>query len=78
MNGIKGISSLDWLLQPNDIGVRYLALRYLVGTDGNETLQVKRAAHSEGPIAQVLAKMDKGGYWVQPRAGYYPKYTGTV
>jgi len=26
----------------------------------------------------VLAKMNKEGYWEQPGAGYYPKYTGTV
>ena len=78
MSGTKNMSSIDWLLEPNDIVVRYLALRDLVGTDGNETLQVKRTAHSEGPIAQVLARMDNGGYWVQSGAGYYPKYTGTV
>ncbi len=78
MNGTRGKSSLDWLLEPNDIGVRYLAMRDLVEADEKETLAVKKMAHSGGPIAQVLANMNKEGYWEQPGAGYYPKYKGTV
>ncbi len=71
-------SALDWLLEPDDIGVRYLALRDLVKADLKELAAAKKAAHQEGPIAAVLDKMDKEGFWVQPGAGYYPKYTGTV
>jgi hypothetical protein len=71
-------SPLDWLLEPDDIGVRYLAMRDLVKIDGGELSAVKKAAHTGGPIALVLAKMEKEGYWEQPGAGYYPKYTGTV
>ena len=71
-------SPLDWLLEPDDPGVRYLALRDLVKVDGGELSAVKKSAHTEGPIALVLAKMEKEGYWEQPGAGYYPKYTGTV
>ncbi len=69
---------VDWLLEPSDIGVKYLALRDLVERDEKELMTVKERAHTEGPIAQVLAKMNKDGYWEQPGAGYYPKYTGTV
>lgn len=69
---------LQWLLEPGDIGVKYLALRDLLTTDANELMAAKKMAHEEGPIAQVLAKMDKEGYWVQPGAGYYPKYRSTV
>ena len=71
-------SVLNWLLEPDDIGVRYLALRDLVKADADELGAVKKAAHIQGPIAEVLAKMDKEGFWVKPGAGYYPKYTGTV
>jgi len=78
MNGTTGKSSLDWLLEPNDIGVRYLAMRDLVESDEKETLAAKKMEHSEGPIAQVLSNMSKEGYWEQPGAGYYPKYKGTV
>lgn len=78
MNGITGKSSLEWLMEPNDIGVRYLALRDLVEADENETRAAKKKAHSEGPIAQVLANMNTEGYWGQPGTGYYPKYKGSV
>ena len=69
---------MDWLLEQNDIGVKYLAMRDLFKTDNEELLAVKKLAHSEGPIAVVLSKMQKEGYWKQPGHGYYPKYTGTV
>ena len=71
-------SPVDWLLEPADIGVRYLALRDLLKTDPKELLAVEKSAHREGSIAAVLAKMQPEGYWEQPGAGYYPKYTGTV
>jgi hypothetical protein len=71
-------SVVDWLLETDDIGVKYLALRGLVGHEGKELMTVKKMAHTEGPIAQVLVKMEKEGYWEKPGAGYYPKYTGTV
>jgi hypothetical protein len=71
-------SALDWLLESENPGVRYLALRDLVKASAVELLPVKKAAHKEGPIAEVMAKMQPEGYWVQPGAGYYPKYTGTV
>jgi hypothetical protein len=68
----------DWLLEPSDIGVKYLALRDLFEHDEEELMAAKERAHTEGPIAKVLAKMNKEGYWEQAGAGYYPKYTGTV
>ena len=71
-------STIDWLLEPDDIGVRYLAMQDLVKADAGELLAVKKTAHEKGPIAAVLAKMQKEGYWEKPNAGYYPKYTGTV
>jgi hypothetical protein len=69
---------IDWLLEPNDIGVKYLALRDLVDADTKELAAAEKQAHDKGQIAQVLAKMEKEGYWEKPGAGYYPKYTGTV
>jgi len=73
-----GTKSIEWLMEPGDAGVRYLALRDLVETDARELMAARQRAHAEGPIATVLARMVKDGYWVQPGAGYYPKYTGTV
>ena len=69
---------VKWLLESNDVGVQYLAMRDLIKTAVNELRMAKKRAHNEGPIAHVLAKMEKEGYWEQPGAGYYPKYTGTV
>jgi hypothetical protein len=69
---------VDWLLEPGDIGVKYLALRDLAGCSKKELVATRERAHAEGPIAQVLSKMEKEGYWEKPGAGYYPKYTGTV
>lgn len=70
--------TLEWLLEPGDAGVQYLALRDLTGVGGNELKESWERAHVEGPIGRVLAKMEGAGYWEQPGAGYYPKYTGTV
>jgi hypothetical protein len=69
---------VDWLLEPDDPGVRYLALRDLIEADAKELATAAKLAHSEGQIAQVLAKMKEAGYWEKPGAGYSPKYTGTV
>jgi hypothetical protein len=71
-------NQMQWLLEPGDIGVKYLALRDLLELDEKELTAAGKKAHAEGPIAKVLEKMEKEGYWVQPGAGYYPKYRGTV
>lgn len=74
----KPCRALDWLLEPADPGVRYLALRDLCRASPRDLHLAAKKAHSEGPIAAVLAKMSPEGYWEQPGSGYYPKYTGTV
>lgn len=72
--------ALDWLLESDDAGVRYLALRDVVGLaeDDAELCAARRRAYERGPIAAVLAAMHPDGYWVQPGAGYNPKYFSTV
>lgn len=74
------MNPIDWLLEANSPGVRYLALRDLVGLPpGDPELQAARAAaHTTGPIASVLAEMHPDGYWVTPGPGYNPKYRSTV
>jgi hypothetical protein len=69
---------LGWLLEPADIGVRYLALRDLTQADAGDLATASKKAHTEGPIVKVLDKMKKEGYWVQPGAGYNPKYRSSV
>jgi hypothetical protein len=72
--------SISWLLEPDTPGVRYLALRDLVGLSAEdaELKSARRKAHTEGPIAKVLSKMEEAGYWVTAGPGYNPKYRSTV
>jgi hypothetical protein len=72
--------ALAWLLEPEPAGVRYLALRDLLGrtTDDPELVEARRLAHAHGPIASILAAMDDRGFWVNPGPGYGPKYRSTV
>jgi hypothetical protein len=72
----KGV--IDWLLEPEDTGARYLALRDLVKASPSELVAARKAAHTDGPIAAVLAKMDPAGFWERPGPGYNPKYRSTV
>ncbi len=76
---LKG-DSLSWLLEKDEPGVRYLALRDLMDltTDDRELRLARKAAHQHGPIAMILAKMDEVGYWARPGPGYNPKYRSTV
>jgi hypothetical protein len=78
MNNKNFNSALEWLLESEDIGVKYLALRDLANTKSDELFEIQKKAHLTGPIARVLSNMKADGYWEQPGAGYYPKYKGTV
>jgi hypothetical protein len=70
--------STDWLLEEDDPGVRYLALRDIVGAGENELKVARRKAHREGPIATILAEMSPEGYWIKPGNVYANKCRGTV
>lgn len=72
--------TLDWLLEPKDPGVRYLALRDLLdcSPDSPEFCAVRNTAHTLGPIAEVLGQMAEDGFWCEPGPGYLPKYRSTI
>jgi hypothetical protein len=72
--------SVSWLLEKDDPGVRYLALRDLKGmsADDRELRAARRAAHQYGPIAAILHAMENEGYWFKAGPGYSPKYRSTV
>jgi hypothetical protein len=76
---LKG-DPLPWLLEPESPGARYLALRDIMDTPAGspELSAARHAAHTEGPIAAILAAMDSDGHWVEPGPGYNPKYRSTV
>jgi len=68
----------EWLLEPDNPGVRYLALRDIVDAGEKEIEAARRKAHREGPIARILAEMNPEGYWVIPGFGYNPKFLSGV
>jgi hypothetical protein len=70
----------DWLLEKENPGVRYLALRDLFDklSDDNELIEARSIAHVKGPIAKILDKMQPEGYWTKPGPGYTTKYRSTV
>jgi hypothetical protein len=72
--------ALDWLLELDDPGVRYLALRDLLDypNDNPILIEAKNLAHTQGPISRILDKMDVDGFFTEPGAGYNPKYFSTV
>ena len=72
--------TLTWLLEHDNPGVRYLALRDLLelSSDDNELPAAKELAQKEGPISIILNEMNEAGYWVEPGPGYNPKYRSTV
>jgi hypothetical protein len=67
----------DWLLEPDDPAVRYLALRDIVDADEKEVKAPRAKAHREGPIATILENMNPEGWWVRPDYVYVPKCRGT-
>jgi hypothetical protein len=72
--------SLPWLLESENPDVRYLALRDLLdlSPDDKKLMSARKAAHKEGPIAEILSHMEQEGYWVKPGPGYTQKYRSTV
>ena len=69
-----------WLLEKENPEICYLALRDLeqLPHEHPELKAMRLAAHQQGPIANILEKMDPEGYWQKPGPGYGPKYKSTV
>ncbi|MBN2044065.1 MAG: hypothetical protein JW757_03515 [Anaerolineales bacterium] len=79
-NEILTAATLDWLLEEDNPGVRYLALCDLLElrSDHPDLVKARALAHQEGPIARVLDEINPEGYWSKPGPGYTPKYFSTV
>jgi hypothetical protein len=71
---------LDWLLEKGDPGVRFFALRDLLGAppDDKDLLAARRATVRHPPVRDILEAIEPDGFWIKPGPGYAPKYTGTV
>jgi len=72
-------SAIDWLMQPSQPAVRYLAMRDLVdGTSRSELDDAKAAITARGWAADILSKQSPGGHWLaEENALYLPKYLST-
>lgn len=71
---------LDWLLEEDDPGVRYFALRDLLDTLGDDPqlLTARRQTVNALPVKTILEAQESDGYWVEPGPGYLPKYRSTL
>jgi hypothetical protein len=69
----------DWLLEEDQPSARYLTLTQLLGR--KETDAEVRAAKSRIPsvgwAAEILARRDPAGWWVDGKSLYVPKYLST-
>jgi len=72
------IDPLDWLLENDNLTVQYLTRRDLVRSDLDWLVSLQEKVHKESPVSTILENMNPQGYWVEPGAGYSPKYTSTV
>ncbi len=73
---MKGV--VEWLLEPSQPAVRYLAMRDLLdGADRSDMSDARRAICSKGWVADILAKQEPGGFWVGGEKLYRPKYIST-
>lgn len=79
-DSLQSPAVLDWLLEVQDPGARYLAMRDLLVLDRNdpELAAARHLAHMDGPISRVLSFMDEPGYWAKNGPGYTPKYYSAV
>ncbi len=73
---------LNWLLEPdpNNPGVRYLALRDLSGLPAGdpEVRQAQSDVMTSGPVPTILDAQYPEGYWIKPGGGYSPSYRATI
>jgi hypothetical protein len=76
------LSVIDWLLEEDDNNpsIRYLTLVNLIGEEpeSRKVAQARAKLMTCGPVPEILSKQHADGYWVEPGAGYRPKYTSTV
>jgi hypothetical protein len=70
---------MEWLLEPEQPSVRYLALRDLVGAKGAELEEARLAIMEAGPVPRILDRQEPEGHWGRPEDFYVrSKYRGTV
>lgn len=73
-------ATLAWLLEPEDPGVRYATLRFLLDRpDADAGVAAARAViNTLPPVADILARQEDTGGWGPPQRFYSGKYRSTV
>ncbi len=71
---------LDWLLDPGNPSVRYLALLHLCDRPARDPNVVEaRAAIAQVPqVRAILDAQYPDGYWIKPDRGYSPRHKATI
>lgn len=67
---------VDWLLEPEQPAIRYLALTQLLGRkeSDSDVREARERIPRVGWVADMLSKRDPGGWWVRNGAPMFPKY----
>jgi len=68
---------MEWLTEPDQPAVRYLAMRDLLEVTGGDLDRARRAIPSRGWVKQIYQERLPGGYWVGRQNLYRPKYFST-
>jgi hypothetical protein len=70
---------VEWLLEPEQPSVRYLALTQLLGRKESdaEVREARDQIPRRGWAAEVLARRDPAGWWFHEKNLYRPKYLST-
>lgn len=72
-------SVMNWLLEPSQPAVRYLAMRDLAdGTSSGDLKESKKEITHRGWVADILSKQMPDGHWLAEEKNLYmPKYVST-
>ena len=70
---------LDWLLEPGQPSIRYLALTRLLGKPETapEVREARRQIPSDPWVASILARRNPAGWWERDRNWLEPRFLGT-
>ncbi len=70
---------LEWLLEPEQPSIRYLALTQLLGKRESDTevREAKARIPSSGWVAEILSRRDPRGWWVRDGGRMEPRFLGT-
>ena len=80
MRNTEDTAVIDWLMEPENPTVRYLALTELLGKAHRsaDVRQARAAIMQTGVVPAILEHQEPGGHWGKPDSFYTAKYRGTV